>query len=356
MVCAAGANSVDVNATAVSGGSVRLIQPVTTSAAPSLSTNVSITENQALVFEVRDAMNRLRQYWVRCLPPDFPTLSPNRFPEAGSPTPGYYLVGNNFRQNPYGLFVIVANGNGTPVWYRRVAVGPTNVTWVGPNRIGWYANNRFDVHNLATGQTQSIAMVGKPTDQHELVPLPNGGWLMMSYNNRTGVDLTGLPNANPAPGSNETITDCTLQEIGPGGELVWEWSASDHVDPITENTFPMSSVTGGGTRIWDLFHCNSIDVNPANGNLLVSARNMDAVFEIDRSTGLIVWKMGGTPTNERPEGRLLPSARRALSPRRGHRALRQRNRVQPARSRDRVPDELRHLDGRAGVLVLVPER
>jgi hypothetical protein len=46
-----------------------------------------------------------------------------------------------------------------------------------------------------------------------------------------------------------------------------------------------------------VFHCNSIDVNPANGNLLVSARNMDAIFEIDRSTGLIVWKMGGTPTN-----------------------------------------------------------
>jgi hypothetical protein len=43
----------------------------------------------------------------------------------------------------------------------------------------------------------------------------------------------------------------------------------------------------------DPFHCNSIDVAP-DGDLLVSTRNMDSVFLIDRSTSAVLWKMGGS--------------------------------------------------------------
>ncbi len=43
----------------------------------------------------------------------------------------------------------------------------------------------------------------------------------------------------------------------------------------------------------DVFHCNSIDVDPANGNLLVSCRNMVSIFYVERSTGKVLWKMGG---------------------------------------------------------------
>jgi hypothetical protein len=45
----------------------------------------------------------------------------------------------------------------------------------------------------------------------------------------------------------------------------------------------------------EAFHCNSIDVDPNNGNLLISSRDMDSIFYIDRSTpaGRVLWKMGG---------------------------------------------------------------
>jgi Arylsulfotransferase (ASST) len=39
-------------------------------------------------------------------------------------------------------------------------------------------------------------------------------------------------------------------------------------------------------------HCNSIDVAP-DGDLLVSARNMDSIFLISKATGTVLWKMGG---------------------------------------------------------------
>jgi arylsulfotransferase ASST len=43
---------------------------------------------------------------------------------------------------------------------------------------------------------------------------------------------------------------------------------------------------------FDYFHINSIEVEP-DGNLLVSARNTSALYEIDRRTGKVLWRLGG---------------------------------------------------------------
>ena len=43
---------------------------------------------------------------------------------------------------------------------------------------------------------------------------------------------------------------------------------------------------------YDYFHLNSIAEEP-NGNLLLSARNTHAVYEIDHRTGAVLWRLGG---------------------------------------------------------------
>jgi hypothetical protein len=106
------------------------------------------------------------------------------------------------------------------------------------------------------------------------------------------VDLTGLDGFE----EDEAIADCEIQEIDPAGQLVWSWFASDHVDPVTESLEPATDVINGQTEI-DVYHCNSIDL-AANGDLLVSMRHTNAVFYIDRGTGDVVWKLGGTPVNK----------------------------------------------------------
>jgi outer membrane protein assembly factor BamB len=89
--------------------------------------------------------------------------------------------------------------------------------------------------------------------------------------------------------------DCVVVEFDPKtGVVVWTWAASEHFDPV------MDSVAGAyvnqlGVVAFDAFHCNSIDVDPANGDLLISSRNMNSLFYVDRSTGAVVWKMGGSP-------------------------------------------------------------
>jgi hypothetical protein len=57
------------------------------------------------------------------------------------------------------------------------------------------------------------------------------------------------------------------------------------------------SGTINGETVYDVYHCNSIDAR-ATGDLLVSARHLNAIFEIRRSDGRVVWKMGGKPVNK----------------------------------------------------------
>ena len=69
------------------------------------------------------------------------------------------------------------------------------------------------------------------------------------------------------------------------------------VGPSQDTTFVATGLGyGEGSDagvVYDVFHCNSIDVDPSNDALLVSARYMDSIFYVDRVTGGVMWKMGG---------------------------------------------------------------
>jgi hypothetical protein len=84
-----------------------------------------------------------------------------------------------------------------------------------------------------------------------------------------------------------------LQEVSRSGKVVWEWRADDHLD----SAFPRWN-----REAKDPTHINSIRELPANrwfdrgddrfrpGNLLVSARNLNTVFIIDKRSGEVVWQ------------------------------------------------------------------
>jgi hypothetical protein len=268
--CAAGDNPIRVSVTAESG---------------TASNDYDLAVDQALVVG--------GQYWIRCLPPDFPTIT-TTLPSSGSPTPGYYLV------NSTG-YAMVLDTRGTPVWYARggnvvnVDALEPNVLSLMPTITGPYgtrADADLELHALGTGATTYLQASGSPTDGHELRLLPNGNALLFTYLIRSGVDLTGLESF----GDDEFMADCEIQEIDPTGQRVWSWLASDHVDAVTESVETLVNVIDGRSVV-DPFHCNSIDVD-GSGNLLVSLRHANAVLYLDRSTGQVLWKLGGTPTNK----------------------------------------------------------
>ncbi len=270
--CASGLNTLGVTVADSSG---------------SRTTAVQVAPDQAMVVD--------GAYWIRCLPPDFPEISVTTHPDAGAPTPGYYLANNK----GYGMAL---DTNGTPVWYAR-APAVLNVDALIPNAISFVPNStgsfgtesaaeRYEIHALESLTITVVQSVNAPTDDHELRLLPNGDYLLLAYPLDANVDLTGLQSFGPG----QTLADCEVQEVDPSGRLVWSWLASDHIDPVQESLEPQVVATDSASVI-DAFHCNAIEVD-STGNLLLSSRHANALFYIDRSTGKIEWKLGGSPTNK----------------------------------------------------------
>jgi hypothetical protein len=72
---------------------------------------------------------------------------------------------------------------------------------------------------------------------------------------------------------------------------MWEWHSLGHVD-VSES---YSKLPGLATNPFDYFHVNSLDVD-ARGNILVSARNTWALYELNAHTGAVTWRLGGKKT------------------------------------------------------------
>ena len=174
------------------------------------------------------------------------------------------------------------------------ALTPDTISFTpdGMGPFGSSSANHFEIHALDTLEVTTVSAVGSPTDGHELRLLPNGDHLLLTYPIEDNVDLTGLQSF----GTDETIADCEVQEIDPSGNLVWSWLATDHIDPTRESIEPAADTINGASVI-DVFHFNSIDVD-GSGNLLLSSRHANAIFYVDRTTGDVLWKLGGSAYNK----------------------------------------------------------
>jgi hypothetical protein len=303
--CAAGENPLTVAATPASGASVSLMGPSTTAPASELKTSVTVVPDQAVVVQATLGAAST-SYWVRCLPPDFPPLTMTQH-DAGTPPPGFYLVGDTFVGPGDGGYGMLLDVRGTPVWYAKTRnnAGAKDVDMLAPNQFSFISiaaysfgayEGSFEVHTVDPVGVSYVNAVNVPIDTHELRRLSNGDYMFFTDPIVTGVDLTGVGMYGI-----EDILDCELQEVSPTGALVWQWRATDHFDARKETTFAITqpaSMSGGKTvNVVDVFHCNSIDWDDS-GDLLLSARDMDAIFLISRATGKVLWKMGGTTYNK----------------------------------------------------------
>ena len=295
--CAAGENALTVSMTAGPGSTIALLQPITTPASTDGSATLAVAENEAIVVGVTDDC-WTETYWIRCLPHDFPQMKMTLHPDAGSPTPGYYLVGNAVMAPDDHGYAAAIDGNGVPVWYHttQTGQGAVDVDNVVPGMISFVpsfnatfgsVSGEFELHDLDAGTTTYVEPHGTPLDPHELRYLPNGDYLVFSDPIVHGVDLSRL---GPF-GADTGMVACDIQEVDPTGAVTWQWSATDHFDPVRDTT-EIETWAVNGVDAVAVFHCNSIDVDAA-GDLLVSARDMDSIFLVSKATGAVVWKMGG---------------------------------------------------------------
>ncbi len=300
--CQSGVNTVQFTLSARFGSRIK----VDDNRAQSVVVQRDLVENQAVVFSavaggVPDQESSGSEehdggrvdYWIRCLPHDFPQLSVNR---PGNPPPGWYLTGNVNSVAGSGAYAMALDNNGTPVWYHKTLGQALNITPISKDTIAWMSNagpgfgidpgGAFQEYNLASGTSHWLSAPVVPTDFHELDVIGGGHVMMLSSPLTSPVDMSAFGGAPDA-----TIVDCVVQEVGTNGQLVWRWRASDHIG-VTESTHPFAFNLQGQT-VWDVYHCNSVDADPLTGDLLLSTRATDAVYRIDKATGKILWKLGG---------------------------------------------------------------
>jgi hypothetical protein len=140
---------------------------------------------------------------------------------------------------------------------------------------------------------------GLPTDYHDLVSLPNGNRIVLAYDEAARV--APLPFAC---NDQQNQIDNVLQEVNSAGAVVWSWSSRTRValDETTNalcDQAPTNTVNPTGAL--DLIHTNSVSLAPdGSGDVIISARSLDAVLRIRRNPGgiddgRILWKLGGTP-------------------------------------------------------------
>ncbi len=228
-----------------------------------------------------------RRFHVRCLPPDFPAYHFRRIRPGGAKLFGVQI-------DPYATFF---SSDGAPIWWFDSG-GRANDVQVLPDRtISWDPQDpladvpsRFEIRNLDGKVVRTLQADGGRTDLHELLMLRNGNYLFGGHVTYSHVDASAYGGSSDAD-----VGEAELQEVTPAGKVVWTWNSRDHIDLSETPQRWWNAIIPLG-QPYDVVHWNSAQVN--GKYLLISFRHLDAVYEINRRTGRIVWKLGGTPTSK----------------------------------------------------------
>jgi hypothetical protein len=150
--------------------------------------------------------------------------------------------------------------------------------------------NTWEVRSLDGSLLRTLSGVGRGANPHDLQFLPNGGYQIGSYVHDMNVDTSAYGGAKHA-----NVVTTELQQVGPSGQLVWDWNSRDHI-ALGETPDRMWKWVVHHPEGYDINHWNSIQ--PNGSSVIASFRNLDAVYKIDKATGKIVWKLGGTKTSK----------------------------------------------------------
>ena len=151
----------------------------------------------------------------------------------------------------------------------------------GPAEYGILDSSYQEISRVRAGN-------GYEGDDHEFLITPQGSALFTIYTTVNSFDLSSVG------GSKEGgVVAGIVQEVDiETGDVLFEWHSLDHVPPDESYASPSKNPR----KRFDYFHINSIEVDH-DSNLLVSARNTFTVYKIDRSSGELIWRLGGKKSN-----------------------------------------------------------
>jgi hypothetical protein len=262
---------------------------------------MAMSPGQRLQFSLS---NQTENYSVRCLPADFPALAVSVAGESdiamlkdgvsGSPLAQWYVFALGVVLTPTTptppSYVIIADVHGVPIWWKREPLGVLDAKVLSGSQIAWTSQTagKYFIRNF------SGTLLNKLTgniDEHELQVTPQGTNLVIQTVQR--VCPPDCADMSPWGGSaTAAVIDAEIHEIDNASNVIWKWRTRDHIalyETGEESWFP-----GVGN---DIIHMNAVAYVDSD-HLLFSARHLNAIYSITKSTGAIDWKIGGAA---RPE-------------------------------------------------------
>jgi hypothetical protein len=215
----------------------------------------------------------------------------------GKTAPGHLFLAPSSGPGQRG--VLIADDRGEPLWFHpttpQTAMNFRAAVYRGKPVLTWWEGKATSglgtgTHVILDDSYRVVARVpagrGRDSDLHEFLLTPHGTALVTSYEVRTAnLTAAGGPSSGPVIGG-------VVQELAlPSGRVLFEWRSLDEVG-IDE-----THAQWGGHPL-DYFHVNSIDLSE-DGDLLVSARNTWAVYKVSRSSGRVLWRLGGRKSDFR---------------------------------------------------------
>lgn len=240
-------------------------------------------ESLTVTFE-RNRDGYARRFHVRCLPDDFPDWSFDRIRDGGAKA---FMV-----QMP-DFYAAIFSRDGVPVWWMRTDGFADDAKVLPDGTISW---NTVQANSAQTGAFDILSLEGNPirtlgdeqTDVHDLQLLPNGNYLTAQQVITEDVDTTAYGGSSKA-----AVVNFDLNELTPDGDVVRTWSSVDHIGlDETDRWWPHVLESS----FYDTEHWNAVEVD--GRYMYLSFRHLDAIYKVDRRTGEIVWKLGGTATPE----------------------------------------------------------
>jgi Arylsulfotransferase (ASST) len=191
---------------------------------------------------------------------------------------------------------MIAEEDGTLVWFHPLPAGeestdfevqqyegkPALTWWQGRILKVGFGQGEDVVYNSSYKRIASVrAGNGYRADLHQFRLTPQGtAWI-------DEFDPIKL-NMASLHGAGGVLTDSVVQEIDvKTGLVMWEWHALGHI-PLSDSYNPIPH----NGNPWDYIHVNSIDPGSSN-DVLVSARNSWALYDVDIKTGAFNWQLGG---------------------------------------------------------------
>ncbi|MEP7169464.1 MAG: aryl-sulfate sulfotransferase, partial [Bacteroidota bacterium] len=218
------------------------------------------------------------------------TLPPMQLTVYDSSVTGYYFFSTKkfgTIQGSYQPITLVLDELGKIIYYRPER---SNDFTLQPNgQITYYEDGKFVVLDSTFTIIDSVKCQGYETNSHELQILANHHYLLLGEQDSI-MNLSSYHyfNHNGSPGStNAVVTGSVIQELDQNKNLVFEWRALDHL--------PFNSVTPfflKSPSVVDWSHSNALEMD-TDGNILLSSRHLSEITKINRSTGNVMWRMGG---------------------------------------------------------------